>query len=284
MILSALYREGKEILAKAGLESPAFDSLCLLDAVLDIGGRAALIVRGGEEVSPEKAENFLSLCRERCGRPLQYILGKWEFDGMALSCGEGVLVPREDTLALVEAAQNALKNVKDPRILDLCAGTGAVGLALVNRIPDASCVCVELSDEAIPYLKENINTFGGGRVSFVKADVLSQPCFESGSFDAVVSNPPYIAAKTVDGLKGDVRKEPRMALDGGEDGLVFYRAITDKWKSVLKSGGVLAVEIGFDQAESVTEIFVRANLDKIGCFRDINGNNRTIIGTFNKTE
>ncbi len=277
--LNALYREGRAVIEKAGLTSPAFDAMCLLEPVFGINNRAGLAIRGMEEVSEEDAERYITLCRQRIERPLQYILGKWEFGGMELKCGEGVLVPREDTLALVECAANALKDIAKPEIIDLCAGTGAVGLGLCRMLGKGSCTCVELSDEAMPYLLSNIEEYGENRVKAEKYDVLTKPDERFALADAIVSNPPYIAESEVDRLEGDVRKEPRMALDGGSDGLMFYCAILENWLPLIKKGGILAVEIGYDQRESVSKLFRDAGLAQVCGVQDINGNDRVIIGT-----
>ncbi len=277
--LNAVYREGRAIIEKAGLESPAFDAVCLLEPVFGIRSRTELIVKGAESIKEADREKYLSLCRQRTERPLQYILGKWEFCGMELECGEGVLVPREDTLALVECAVSALEKKENPAIIDLCAGTGAVGLGILKKLGKGECACVELSDEAYPYLLSNIKTYGENRVKAEKYDVLEKPDERFSAVDAIVSNPPYIATKVMNELTGDVRKEPVMALDGGEDGLVFYRAILEKWLPLLKAGGILAVEIGYDQRKSVIRLFEAAGMAQISHIQDINGNDRVIIGT-----
>lgn len=277
--LNAVYREGRSIIEKAGLLSPAFDAMCLLEPVFGINNRTQLAMRGGESVSETEAEKYLALCRERTHRPLQYILGKWEFCGMELRCGEGVLVPREDTLALVECAADALKEIPDPVILDLCAGTGAVGLGVCRTLGKGKCTCVELYDEAYSYLLSNIETFGNDRVSAVRYDVLSSPDERFTAVDAIISNPPYIETGVMSSLDIDVQKEPKTALDGGEDGLVFYRAILKNWLPLLRTGGILAVEIGYNQKESVSKLFRDAGMAQICAIRDISGNNRAIIGT-----
>ncbi len=277
--LNVIYREGRSIIEKAGLESPAFDAMCLLEPVFGIKNRTQLAVRGMEEISDEKREEYLSLCRQRTERPLQYILGKWEFCGMELACGEGVLVPREDTLALVECAAKALEKTEKPRIIDLCAGTGAVGLALCSMLGRGECVCVELYKDAYSYLEKNIESYGVGRVRAEMYDVLSKPTEEFGMVDAIVSNPPYIETEVMNNLKGDVRKEPKTALDGGDDGLVFYRAILENWLPLVKKGGIVAVEIGFDQGKKVSQLFREAKMAEICVIQDINENDRAIIGT-----
>ncbi len=277
--LNALYRQGKAIIEKAGLSSPAFDAMCLLEPVFGITDRTELIMRGNETAEAECAEKYIALCNERLHRPLQYILGKWEFCGMELECGEGVLVPREDTVALVECAAEALKDVENPEILDLCAGTGAVGLGVCKLLGKGHCTCVELSEKALPYLFSNIKSHGNGDVAAVKYDVLTAPDNQFAPVDAIVSNPPYIATSVLPTLDRDVGKEPQMALDGGEDGLTFYRAIVHNWFPLLKPGGILAVEIGYDQKDSVTKLFENAKMAQIRAVRDVNENYRAIIGT-----
>lgn len=277
--INGLYREGRKIIEEAGLPSPAFDAICLLEPVFGIKNRTELAIRGAETVSKAEYEKYLALCAQRTHRPLQYILGKWEFGGMDLKCGEGVLVPREDTLALVECAVDALKNTENPEIIDLCAGTGAVGLSVCRMLGTGKCTCVELFDDAYRYLVSNIETYGNGRVKAERYDVLQKPDERFGVVDAIVSNPPYIETAVVETLDRDVQKEPKTALDGGEDGLVFYRAILENWLPLLKVGGILAVEIGYDQRESVSDLFKSAGMAQICAVRDINGNDRTIIGT-----
>ena len=265
-----------------GIEFPESEALRLCEHFFEFSGRAGLTVRGLDVPDEKTAAQFMNAVEKRKDTPLQYILGSWYFDGMELSVGEGVLIPREDTVALVETAHEALKDIKEPKILDLCAGTGAVGLALANRLPNAEVICVELSDAAAKYLDENIEKYGGGRVRRVKADVLLSPPAElcEKRFDMIVSNPPYIPTDDIKTLSDDVKREPFMALDGGGDGLLFYRSICEKYLPLLWSGGHLAVEIGIGQAEDVSRIFVRAGLSDVRVNNDINGKQRVIIGTF----
>lgn len=277
--LNQVYREGRSIIEKAGLSSPAFDAMCLLMPVFGINDRTSLAIHGTDIVTEADAESYLALCRQRTVRPLQYILGKWEFCGMELECGEGVLVPREDTMALVQCAVDALKDTENPEIIDLCAGTGAVGLGICRLLGKGHCTSVELSDKAFPYLLSNIEAYGAGRLKALRYDVLTAPDEGFGTVDAIVSNPPYIATSVLPSLDRDVQKEPQMALDGGEDGLVFYRAILENWLSLLKPGGILAVEIGYDQKESVSKLFEAAGMAQICAVQDLNENYRAIIGT-----
>ena len=280
-----VYERGRNTLSRAGLQSPAFDALCLMERAFGIGDRAALAVRGGDVAAPEAAALFDSLIERRTREPLQYILGRWEFDGMPLRVGEGVLIPREDTMTLVEAACAALSGRPAPVVLDLCAGSGAVGLAIARRIPGAQVICVEKSPRALCYLRSNIAEFGQGRVRCVEGDVLQPPerCAVREECDCIVSNPPYIPSADVEGLQWEVRCEPRMALDGGSDGLTFYRAICELWKPLLKTGdgtagGILAFETGYDIRDGVIDVMRRAGVGHIDVVKDFGGIDRCIFG------
>jgi release factor glutamine methyltransferase len=296
-----------DMFSKAGLQSPVFDAMCLLEEC--VGRNARTQVISGGEIDERAAERFMELCRRRLSSPLQYVVGEWDFGGLPLLLGEGVLIAREDTLLLVDCAEEQLRAagasangagascevgspceakatcaVSSPRILDLCAGSGAVGLLLANRMKSAEVVCAELSEEAFFYLNQNIDRHGGGRVTALRADVLTPPAAEMGEgmYDAIVSNPPYIRSGDISSLQWEVQKEPVMALDGGEDGLVFYRSIAEQWTPLLKDGGLLAFEIGFDQARQVCEIMEKANFENIEVKTDLSGNDRVIYGTLNK--
>lgn len=273
------YIQGKNRLTEAGLESPAFDALCLLEPAFGIQNRTDLAMRGSEIAGIVAVKQYFGMIDRRLREPLQYILGRWEFDGMALAVGDGVLVPREDTLALVEAAEFSLNGRQAPRILDLCAGTGAVGLALARRIAGAEVVCVELSDKALPYLRKNLAEFGRGRVSLAVADVLELPDTAPGTFDGIVSNPPYIPSGDIAALQWEVHCEPRMALDGGADGLDFYRAICENWTRLLRPGGLVAFEIGYDIREGVEGIMRQNAINHLSLWEDVGGIDRCIFGT-----
>ncbi len=277
------YRWAKGELAALPVDFPDTEALLLCEHFFDIDGRTALSIHGGEYPADTAAASFEAAVGERRLRPLQYILGEWEFDGMSLAVGEGVLVPREDTLALVELACEALAGVSAPRVLDLCAGSGAVGLAMARRKPDALVLFAELSDSALPYLQRNAEKYGGGRVEIRQLDVLDARSVDAlrpdAPFDIILSNPPYIPSPDIAGLSREVRQEPAMALDGGADGLLFYRFIARHWTALLRRGGLLAVEHGIGQEEDIARIFVRENLSDITHKRDFSGISRAIIGT-----
>lgn len=279
MTLRSLYNEARRRLTAAGIDSPAFDAVCLIELVFGVN-RGDLLVRGQEEADAAGEEQFEALLRRREARePLQYLLGAWEFMDMSLKTGPGVLCPREETELLCQTVAGYLKDTPC-RGLDLCAGTGAVALGIARLCPKAEIQAVELSDQAAGYLRQNVETFGDGRVQVMMGDVLSPEFaarFADGSLDFIASNPPYIASGELPGLQEEVQKEPSLALDGGEDGLVFYRAIAKLWAPKLRTGGVLAVEIGEEQAEAVSALFAEAG---IACRteQDFNGLDRVIHG------
>ncbi len=278
MTLGEVYRGGKRLLEEAGCDSAGFDAGCLFQKAFGLD-RQQRVMRSEEEADPEQTERYLSLARGRAdGRPLQYLLGEWPFLGLTLEVGEGVLIPREETELLVRTAAEQLKGRENPEVVDLCAGTGAVALGLASLVPGARISAVEKYEDALAYLRRNIKRTGFPGVKAVRLDVLdpaSVECFST--LDAVVSNPPYVCAGEIASLQREVRREPREALDGGEDGLVFYRAIAEIWLPKLKPGGVAAVEIGEGQARDVEALF-SSELTEIGTFRDFNGTERVVAG------
>lgn len=279
MTLRSLYNEARRRLTAAGIDSPAFDAACLIELVFGVG-RGDLLLRGQEEADAAREEQFEALLRRREARePLQYLLGVWEFMDMSLKTGPGVLCPREETELLCRTVAAHLPDTPC-RGLDLCAGTGAVALGIARLCPKAEIRAVELSEEAAGYLHENVERFGEGRVQVVIGDVLSPEFaagFADGSLDFIASNPPYIASDELPGLQEEVQKEPSLALDGGKDGLAFYRAIAKLWAPKLRPGGVLAVEVGEEQAEAVSTLFAEAG---IACRteQDFNGLDRVVHG------
>ncbi len=211
------------------------------------------------------------------GEPLQYILGEWEFYSLPFEVGPGVLIPQPDTECLVERALAYLKNVPSARVADLCSGSGAVAIAIAHHAPQCRVTAVEWDEVAFGYLERNIRRNHANHVKAVRADVLAAPQ-GFGPFDLIVSNPPYIRSGVIDELEASVRREPRIALDGGEDGLAFYRCILSQWTTTLTDEGVLMVEIGYDQAEEVTALFA-PHFAQVECLRDYGGNDRVIVGT-----
>lgn len=278
MTVRALYNEIRKTLETV-TEDPAFEALCLIEKHFGLD-RTGLLLRGDREADA-KAEAAMRQDAEkrRSGEPLQYLLGEWDFMALTLFCGPGVLIPREDTAVLVEAAADRLRGKTQPRGVDLCAGTGAVALMLAQET-GAAVQAVELFDGAYAYLEKNIARYAALSVKAVRGDVLSEAFAESteGDLDFIVSNPPYIEKAELPLLQREVQKEPMTALDGGEDGLVFYRAICRNWTEKLKTGGVLAVEIGETQGAAVAELFRAAGLREICIHRDAGDLDRAVSG------
>jgi release factor glutamine methyltransferase len=282
LTLGETYRKGKSRLAAAGNESPAFDAACLFQKVFGYN-RQQLAVHEREPAQAAKAEEYAALVEERAqGRPLQYILGKWPFMELELLVGEGVLIPREETELLVRTAAELLKGKNNPAILDLCSGTGAVALGLASFYPKARICAVELYDGAFSYLQKNIRNTGLRNVTPLRMDVLRPGAEEFPEWDGIVSNPPYVTTDEMETLQEEVKHEPRTALDGGADGLLFYRAIAKLWLPKLKPGGIAAVEVGDGQAAEVAALFQAAGLGRIRVEKDFNGIARVVAGVWDK--
>ena len=203
----------------------------------------------------KKAADMLG--RRLAGEPVAYITGVWEFRGLPMEVSPDVLIPRVDTEVLADEAINwLLQNRREARVLDLCSGTGCIGCAIADALPQSHVVLADISPEAIDLSRRNVARNGlAGRVSYMLADATKAPPVMSGMFDLIVSNPPYIATMDILTLDPSVRDyEPIWALDGGDDGLDFYRAIADNWLPSLRQGGMLMFEVGEEQAAEVKAI------------------------------
>lgn len=244
-----------------------------------------------EKDSPVSEEICLkvdtALTRLRKGEPLPYVLGEWTFYGLPMYVSPDVLIPRDDTCALAEMAiHKGLFLDKDPRILDLCCGSGCIGLALASRLKDARVTLGDLSQEALAVARKNIQrNHMGGRVSCVKLNAMEAPPPFLGKFDMIVSNPPYVTAAEMEELPSSVKNyEPHMALYGGRDGLDFYRAITEGYCSVLKPGGFLCYEFGMGQGDAVCAILERNGFTVLERTRDYNDRERAVLAQYGRKE
>lgn len=217
------------------------------------------------------------------GEPLAYVLGEWEFYGLTLYVNEHTLIPRDDTCAVAALAiQQALFLNQDPRILDLCCGTGCIGLAVASRVKDARVTLGDISKEALAVAKRNIQLHKlGGRVSAVQMDALAEPAAFLGKFDLVVSNPPYVTEAEMQTLPDSVRDyEPHLALYGGEDGLQFYRSISANARQLLKPGGYLCFEFGMGQGDDVCRILENYGYHVLERSRDFNDRERAVLAQY----
>ena len=219
--------------------------------------------------------------------PLPYVLGKWEFYGLELIVTPDVLIPRDDTCAVASLAiQQSLFLDSKPRILDLCTGSGCIGLAIASRVKDAKVTLADLSQEALAVAKQNIVLHHlTSRVSCVKANALEEPPAFLGKFDLIVSNPPYITTRDMLELPHSVAGfEPRMALHGGDDGLKFYRAIAENYTKVLKPGGYLCFEFGDDQGDDVCAILEANGYTILERVKDYNDRERAVMARYDRKE
>ena len=227
------------------------------------------------------------LRRLKQGEPLAYVLGEWDFYGLNLTVSPDVLIPRDDTCAVTSLAiQQALFLNQDPRVLDLCCGSGCIGLAIASRVKDARVTLADLSPEALTVAKRNMmQTKLTARVRCVQVNALEPAPAFLGKFDLIVSNPPYITAEEMEALPISVRNyEPHMALYGGEDGLDFYRSIAKNFSRALKPGGFLCFEFGMGQGDAVCRILEDNDYAVLERVRDYNDRERAVLAQYGRKE
>ena len=233
-------------------------------------------------VTPEVEARVRALVQRHLdGEPTAYLIGEWEFYGLPLDISRDVLIPRPDTEVLAGLAIDFVKTQGECRVLDLCAGSGCVGLAVASQCPGCRVVLGELSEGALRICRQNIRRNGlSGRVVPMQMDALAPPPAQLGEFRCLVSNPPYIPAGDIPGLDPSVRDfEPHMALDGGEDGLDFYRNLAGEWKNALSVGGKIFLEVGIGQADDVLRLLRTQGFGDLEITKDLNGIPRVVHGT-----
>jgi len=227
------------------------------------------------------------LKRTLTGEPLAYIIGEWEFYGLKLQVTPDVLIPRDDTCAVTTLAINqALFLKEDPRVLDLCTGSGCIGLAIASRVKDARVTLADISKEALTVAKKNVSlNHLTGRVSCVQADALGKPAPFLGKFDMIVSNPPYITSSEMLELPTSVKDyEPHLALHGGDDGLAFYRSIIENYTAALKPGGFLCFEFGMGQGNDVCKLLENKGYTILERSSDYNNRERACLAQYGRKE
>lgn len=274
------YEQGCRTLQAAGIEEAALDARLLLEAVCGTD-RNDLLVHGEQPVSPEAEEKYLNWIRQRAEHiPLQQLTGEQDFMGLTFSVNEHVLIPRQDTEILVE---EVLKELHDGmRVLDMCTGSGCILLSLLHYSNDCEGLGVDLSAEALEVAGRNVlkvlTPEKAEHAHFLQSDLFEKV---EGKFEIIVSNPPYIASAEVEKLMPEVRDhEPRMALDGTEDGLYFYRRIIEEAGKHLVSSGMLFFEIGYDQGQAVSELMRTEGYCDVQVVQDYAGLDRVVLGTY----
>ena len=274
------YEQGCRTLQAEGIEEAALDARLLLEAVCGTD-RNDLLVHGEQPVSPEAEEKYLNWIRQRAEHiPLQQLTGEQDFMGLTFSVNEHVLIPRQDTEILVE---EVLKELHDGmRVLDMCTGSGCILLSLLHYSNDCEGLGVDLSAEALEVAGRNVlkvlTPEKAEHAHFLQSDLFEKV---EGKFEIIVSNPPYIASAEVEKLMPEVRDhEPRMALDGTEDGLYFYRRIIEEAGKHLVSSGMLFFEIGYDQGQAVSELMRTEGYCEVQVVQDYAGLDRVVLGTY----
>ena len=279
-----LYLDTRARLRKAGVEAAQLEARELLCYASD-KSREQLYRDMPLYVSGELERRVEALVQRRlAGEPVAYIVGEWEFYGIPLDISSDVLIPRADTEVLAERGILRAKAAGEGgRVLDLCAGSGCVGLAIAAHVPECRVVLGELSEGALRVCKQNVRRNNlNARVTCLSVDALEPPTSALWDFDVVVCNPPYIPSGDIAGLDVSVKDyEPHMALDGGPDGLEFYRFIASKWKSAIRLGGALLFEVGIGQAPDVEEILAQNGFEQIQTTADTQGIWRVVEGTIN---
>lgn len=274
-----LYLDARRALKAAGSDNPQLEAQELLSFASEKSRQELFRDMALYAPSPV-AERFQALMTRRlAGEPVAYLVGEWSFYGLPLDISPDVLVPRDDTEVLArQAIARAAACPGEARVLDLCAGSGCVGLAIAQNCPQARVILGDISEGALRICRQNTRRNNlTARVSACQVDALEKPSSALWDFDVIAANPPYIPTGELDGL--EVSKfEPRLALDGGEDGLDFYRAITEKWTSSLRLGGWLLCEVGYHQAGKVEELFAMHGLREIQTYQDTAGIWRVVEG------
>lgn len=276
MQYAKLYQIGKEQLQKAGITDAELDTRLLLEFICHTD-RNALYAHGDQEIEDEKMQDFLQLIEKRAVHiPLQHLTGEQNFMGLDFLVNEHVLIPRQDTEILVEEIMRDLHD--GIRILDMCTGSGCILLSLLHYSNDCSGVGVDVSEDALVVARQNADRLAEKQAVFIQSDLFEKV---EGSFDLIVSNPPYIRSQEIAGLMPEVREhEPHLALDGKDDGLHFYREIIKGAMPHLKRGGQLFFEIGYDQGEAVQALLAANGYTEIAVVKDYAGLDRVVYGTF----
>ena len=285
---SDLYLEARRLFMAQ--EDPNTASLLARNLLCHVTGKTQeeVIAQRDMYASEEVCGSMIqAVNRVLTGEPLAYVLGQWDFYGMTLQVDPNVLIPRDDTCAVTALAiKQGLFLDRSPRILDLCTGSGCIGLAVAGRVKDAKVTLADISREALAVAKKNIVAQKlSGRVACMPVDALKEPDAFLGKFDMIVSNPPYITTQEMKELPDSVKNyEPHLALHGGDDGLVFYRAIAKNFSKALKPGGYLCFEFGMGQGDAVCEILEMNGYTILERSRDYNDRERAVIARYDRKE
>ncbi len=272
---------GTHQLEQAGIENARYDAGELLGLVLG-KSYGELSVYRQSTMADGDMERFLQLVQRRTEHyPLQYLLQEWDFYNLSFTVEEGVLIPRPETELLVDIALQYLerfhKDGAPATVLDLCSGSGCIGITVERNFPNCNVIAVEKSDQASAIIRSNMERNQTERFTLHQGDLFDGPsAFGIEHADLILSNPPYLTKEEMESLQAEVGYEPSLALYGGDDGLIFYRALADLWSPVLSKNGLMAVEIGEQQGADVSQIFADFS-DEINVFKDYSGLPRVVV-------
>ena len=276
-----LYLDIRQVFRDSGIEAATLEARELV--CYAAGKTREELMRDARLYVPRLVEEKTRelVARHLAGEPVAYLIGEWEFYGLPLDISESVLIPRADTEVLAAQAIDYVKTLDKPRVLDLCAGSGCVGLAIASQVKTCHVVLGEIDEGALRICRQNVRRNGlTTRVMPYQVDALQKPSVNLGEFDCIVCNPPYIPDGDMEGLDPSVRDyEPHLALRGGEDGLDFYRAVCDKWHDALRTGGRLYFEVGIGQADDVLRLMRSVGFGDIQVIPDTNEIPRVVFGT-----
>ncbi len=277
MTVFEAYNFTKKELEAAGVEDFVFEAKQIIKHITGFTN-AQILSSYQSELSQFQQNNLTAIIHQRrVHYPLQYIFGGWDFYGRSFSVGAGVLIPRADTEILVEKCIEFLQSKTSPKVLDLCTGSGCIGITIAKEIPHSSVLMVDKYDKALSYAARNIEQNSAFNAEIIKGDVFEGVACDR-KYDLIVSNPPYISESEMAEISPETRFEPENALYGGRDGLDFYRVIAEKYKATLNEGGMLAFEVGYTEAESVAQILQNNGYKNINIYNDLNGIQRVVTG------
>lgn len=271
------YNKTKKELEASGIEDYVFEAKQIIKHITGFSN-SEILMNYTNQLTEYQSNNLTAIIKQRAIRyPLQYIFGEWAFYGREFYVGPGVLVPRADTETLVDVCLKYLENTENPAVLDLCAGSGCIGITLALEKAGAAVTLVEKFPEAARYAERNIKRLGVDNAVLVCGDVLNGAANDK-NYDLIVSNPPYIPKNEMETVSPEVHYEPETALLGGEDGLDFYRAIIAEYKKALKPGGMLAFEVGAGEAAATQRLLYNAGFKEINNAKDLGGISRVVYG------
>lgn len=277
------FKEITDMLEKAGTEDAEIEAGFIVENVLK--KPVGILKAENGSINEKQCNEIKKIAQQRTKHiPLQYLLKEWEFYGIPIEVGEGVLIPRQDSETLIDTCIKKFKNKKNISVIDLCAGSGCLGLALEKHLDCKSIVSIEKSPEAFEYLEKNI-AVNGSKIKAVLQDVLNeQTAVNYSNLDIIICNPPYLTKEDMQNLQEEVKHEPETALYGGSDGLDYYRAISRMWKNSLADGGYMVFEVGMGQAQEVSQIMIQCGYENVRIICDLCGVERCVFGVSRSRE